>query len=178
MNADVRPADHERIMTGRADHVELPAIEHAYRVLGVSRDSSALRIKREYRRLARMWHPDKFVHNTPDQRRAAERMREINAAFQLLKHAPLRYRPDDVSQPAERRSGSGPVATMVVTDRTEYIVRLVCGVVFGLAVSLLLLLADAPVAVVAVLPLFTGAASAVFGDRFWYWVLRSWWLWA
>ena len=104
-------------------------------------------------------------------------MREINAAFQLVKHAPLRYRLDAASQPPERRSGSEPVGTMVVTDRAEYIVRLVCGVVFGLAVSLLLLLTDAPVAVVAVLPLLTGAASAVFGDRFWYWVLKSWWLW-
>jgi len=155
----------------------LPSIEQAYRVLGLSRDSSPLRIKREYRRLARMWHPDKFLHNTPDQRRATERMREIIAAFQLVKHAPLRYRLDAASQPAERTSASEPVGTMVVTDRTEYIVRLVCGVVFGLLVSSLLLLTGAPVAVIAVLPLLTGAASAVFGDRFWYWVLRSWWLW-
>ena len=164
-------------MASPADHVELESIEHAYRVLGVSRESSALRIKREYRRLAGMWHPDKFVHDSADQRRATERMREINAAFQLARHAPLRYRREVVSQPAERRPRSEPLRTMDITDRTEYVVRFVCGVVFGVAVSLALLLSEAPVAVVAVLPLFTGAAAAVFGDKFWYWALRSWWLW-
>ena len=124
-------------MTAPADDVELPAIENAYRVLGVSRDSSALRIKREYRRLARMCHPDKFAHNTPDQKRAAERMREINVAFRLVKHAPLRYRSDSASQTGKGRQGTGPARTIAVTDRTEYIVRFVCGVVFGVAVSLL-----------------------------------------
>jgi len=67
---------------------DLEKLHQAYRVIGVARDSSTLRIKRAYRRLARTWHPDKW---------------------------PL-------------------------------------------------------------VPLLTAAASAIYGDRFWRWVLKGWWL--
>ena len=157
---------------------ELARIGEAYRVLGVSRDSSALRIKREYRRLARLWHPDKFAHNSREQQRATVRMREINDAFQLVKHAPLRYRFDVRPVVAKSRVESAVRRTAPVTDTAEYIVRFVTGFAFGLFLSVLLLLADAPVAVVAVISLLTGGASAVFGDRFWYWVLKHWWVWS
>jgi COMPASS component SWD3 len=61
-----------------------PLMRDAYRIIGVSPESSALRIKREYRRLAKLWHPDKFPHNTAEQRHAAERMRAINEAYQSI----------------------------------------------------------------------------------------------
>jgi hypothetical protein len=67
--------------------------------------------------------------------------------------------------------------TTPATDTTEYIVRFVTGFVFGVLVSLLLMLTNAPVALAAATPLLTGSASAVFGDRFWYWVLKHWWVW-
>jgi hypothetical protein len=164
-------------MAATADRVDLQAIEQAYRVLGVSPVSSALRIKREYRRLARLWHPDKFAHDTKEQRLATERMREINTAYQLAEHAPLRYRYDAPSATTKPRRQPTVRRTAPVADTTEYIVRFVAGFAFGLFVGLLLMLGDAPLVVVAILPVLTGTASAVFGDRFWYWVLKHWWLW-
>jgi curved DNA-binding protein CbpA len=165
-------------MAATTDRVELAAIEQAYRALGVPADSSALRIKRDYRHLVRRWHPDRFAHNTNEQRHATERMREINHAYELAKHAPLRYRYD--ARRAAASTGDEPALrrTEPVPDIVEYIVRFVAGFAFGLFVSFLLMLADAPVAALAIAPVLTGGASAVLGDRFWYLVLKHWWLWS
>jgi DnaJ-domain-containing protein 1 len=150
--------------------------EHAYRVLGLPSDSSALRIKREYRRLAKLWHPDKFPHNTAEQRHAAERMRAINSAYQSIKHAPLRYRAyaararTQPSQPPEPTRSMEP-------DTLEYVVRFVCGFLFGLLVTVAALASDIPVPIAVAIPFATGVAAAVYGDRFWYGVLDLPWGW-
>ena len=150
-------------------------VEQAYRLLGLAPDSSALRIKREYRRLAKLWHPDKFPRNTAEQRHAAERMRAINDAYQSIKHAPLRYR--------NYATGGGPVATPPVPrtsmapDTLEYVVRFVCGFLFGVLVSLGAFVSDVPVAIAAAIPFATGVAAVVYGDRFWYGILEYPWAW-
>jgi len=51
-----------------------------YSVLGVKRGASADEVKRAYRKLAKLWHPD---HNTGNPR-AKERFSEINAAYEIL----------------------------------------------------------------------------------------------
>lgn len=50
-------------------------------ILGVSKDASEEEIKSAYRKLARLYHPDE----NPDNEAAAERMNQINAAYQFLK---------------------------------------------------------------------------------------------
>ncbi len=150
--------------------------EQAYRVLGLAPDSSALRIKREYRRLAKLWHPDKFPHNTAEQRRATERMREINDAYQLIKHAPLRYRANATR--AGKPVAEPPVPpTSMAPDRLEYVVRFVCGFMFGVLVSLGALVSDVPMAIAVAIPFATGVAAVVYGDRFWYGILEYSWAW-
>ena len=49
-----------------------------YEVLGVPRGASDEEIKAAYRRLAKQYHPD--YH--PDDPKAAEKMNEINAAYE------------------------------------------------------------------------------------------------
>ncbi len=51
-----------------------------YEVLGVSKTASAEEIKAAYRRLAKKWHPD----SNPGDATAAERFKELSAAYALL----------------------------------------------------------------------------------------------
>ena len=58
-----------------------------YEVLGVAQDSSQDQIKQQYREMSRMCHPDKTTHLGPElQQVAHEKMKEINRAYQMLKH--------------------------------------------------------------------------------------------
>ncbi len=55
------------------------SIKDYYRILGVDRDASIEEIKKAYRRLARLYHPDR----NPDPE-AEERFKEINEAYHVL----------------------------------------------------------------------------------------------
>jgi molecular chaperone DnaJ len=57
-------------------------MEDPYKVLGVSPDASDEEIKRAYRRLAKKYHPDL----NPGDQVAAQRMQEVNAAYEQIKN--------------------------------------------------------------------------------------------
>lgn len=58
-----------------------------YAVLGIAPDAGEHDIKRAYRKLMSQHHPDKLGSDVPDElkRRAEERAREINAAYERIK---------------------------------------------------------------------------------------------
>lgn len=67
-----------------------------YQVLGVPRGATAAEIRRAYLRLARAHHPDHHVAAGRAEQAAAERrMREVNAAWQVLSDPERRRRYDD-----------------------------------------------------------------------------------
>ena len=72
-----------------------------YSILGVSRDASEDEIKSAYRKMAKKYHPD--LH--PDDPKAADRMNEINEAYDMLSH-PEKYRRRQ-AEDAFRRDYSG-----------------------------------------------------------------------
>ena len=65
-----------------------------YRVLGVSPDASEEEIKKAYRRLAKKYHPDL----NPGDREAAQKMQQINAAYEQLQNPGQRNAAYDQAQ--------------------------------------------------------------------------------
>lgn len=54
-----------------------------YQVLGVSRDASEEEIKKAYRKLSRIYHPDANINN-PNKDQAEEKFKEIQQAYQQI----------------------------------------------------------------------------------------------
>ncbi|MFN0027679.1 MAG: J domain-containing protein [Acidimicrobiales bacterium] len=79
-----------------------PGPDH-YRTLGVVPGSSTDVMRRAYRELARELHPDRHLQSSPQEAgRAAERMREVNAAWAVLSNPGARELYD-----LERRLAAG-----------------------------------------------------------------------
>jgi curved DNA-binding protein CbpA len=55
-----------------------------YETLGIPREASAERVKRSYRSLVKIYHPDKFANGSEAEAEAGKRIREINAAYAVL----------------------------------------------------------------------------------------------
>jgi curved DNA-binding protein CbpA len=64
-------------------------LRNAYSELDLEPTASAAQIKRRYRELVRAHHPDRWPAGSADEARAAERMRRVNAAYDLIENAPL-----------------------------------------------------------------------------------------
>jgi len=77
-----------------------------YKILGVSRDVSEKEMKRAYRRLARQFHPDV----NPDDKRAEEKFKEINEAYEVLGDSEKRAKYDQlgVNWQQWQRTGHDP----------------------------------------------------------------------
>ena len=58
-----------------------------YKVLGINRDATDDEVKKAYRKMALKYHPDRVAGMSEEmQRNAAEQMKEINEAYEQVKH--------------------------------------------------------------------------------------------
>ena len=73
-----------------------------YSVLGVSRNASEEEIKKAYKKLSRMYHPDANINN-PNKEQAEEKFKEIQAAYQQI----MKERTDGYSYGTGGGYGSG-----------------------------------------------------------------------
>jgi curved DNA-binding protein CbpA len=61
-----------------------------YETLGIPREASAERVKRSYRSLVKIYHPDKFASGSEAEVEAGKRIRDINAAYAVLSNPQAR----------------------------------------------------------------------------------------
>lgn len=171
---------------------QLTELKRAYQLLGVPLSASAHSIKQAYRRLVKRWHPDRYPSGTTAHTEATQMSKLINEAYSKIERAPLRYH-IEASPPARRTTAqamrTSPTESTRQTDekfpntsRLEFWVRFVCGALFGAIVGLDLLLnftefsAGVVLGMVGLILVFA-FASVRYGDKFWYSILRRWWLW-
>ncbi len=62
-------------------------IRQAFRLLKLDPGASPEVVKRRYHELAVRWHPDRIPANSQATRQAAEKMKELNAAYAFLLRA-------------------------------------------------------------------------------------------
>lgn len=65
-----------------------------YKILGVSKSASDAEIKKEFRKLAKKYHPDK----NPDNAEAERKFKEVNEAYEVLKDPEKRKKYDQFGQ--------------------------------------------------------------------------------
>jgi hypothetical protein len=122
-------------------------ISRCYQVLGLEIGSSQEEVKRAYRDLVRVWHPDRFSHDERLQVVAQDKLKEINGAYETLN---AKFFNDSISPPSQEEpipSEPGPEVAPVDeplsppgTDGARR--KLVIGVVAAI-VGLLVLVATA-----------------------------------
>ena len=93
-------------------------------ILELKAGATPIEIKRSYRDLVKVWHPDRFGSDPRLRTKAEEKLAEINAAYRLLSSDPAKREkpapvsstrqyagpPDSPARPASRRRGIRPKA--------------------------------------------------------------------
>ena len=60
-------------------------LARSYQVLGLQSDVTAEEARQAYRDLVNVWHPDRFGHDERLRLKAQEKLKEINAAYEIIK---------------------------------------------------------------------------------------------
>jgi len=90
----------------------------AYDVLGVKPGVSDRELKAAHRDLAKVWHPDRFLHDPRLQEKAQEKLKEINEAYeQLISRHKQRVSPPPPPRPRAPRAQTNSVEDVVVQRR-------------------------------------------------------------
>lgn len=80
----------------------------AYRLLELEPNASDEDVRRAWRDLTKVWHPDRFAHDAELQRKAQEKLKAINSAYETIRgeRSGGGWRAD---RSAPREEGSAPV---------------------------------------------------------------------
>ncbi len=68
----------------RTHFQQVQDLRECYRILDVAPEASLEDVKRAYRELVKVWHPDRFVHDPKLQIKAQEKLKVINSAFERI----------------------------------------------------------------------------------------------
>ena len=106
-------------------------LSNYYFVLGLRPGASAADMKAAHRDLAKVWHPDRFVHDPQLRQKAEHRLKEINEAYDQLRSGNARRR---ASTPNPERYASANVSSKRgIRWQLVFVPVLVFGLVFLVA---------------------------------------------
>jgi hypothetical protein len=85
-------------------------VADAYRLLEIEPGATDDEVRRAWRDMTKVWHPDRFAHDAELQRKAQEKLKEINGAYETIMAdraggGGWRRRPADEPRSDEARSG-------------------------------------------------------------------------
>src|SRR5436190_672059 len=80
------------------------SLNRHFETLDLTPDASLDDVKRAYRDLAQVWHPDRYAHNPRLQSKAEQRLKAINEAYQALIAEPTVFHRTDASAPSNARA--------------------------------------------------------------------------
>ena len=75
-----------------------------YELLGLSPGASPEELKVAYRDLAKVWHPDRFLHDPRLQEKAQEKLKEINEAYDQLRSGKANRQTPPAASTNDRRT--------------------------------------------------------------------------
>jgi len=102
------PQDH-RVMEGyqKAQRLQKMAKrKDYYKILGVKKTATKKEIKKAYRKLAQIYHPDKY-HGDMTKEQVEHKMSELNEAYEVLSDDETRERYDNGEDPNDPTGGAG-----------------------------------------------------------------------
>jgi DnaJ domain len=114
---------------------DIQILAAAYKVLDLELRASPDAIQYAYRELTLLNQPDRWPNGSPERQRAADKLRQADAAYALIQDAPLHDHPLAIEAAAheqERVRDEGVMIDRPVSVATEVIGRFVFGVVAGL----------------------------------------------
>jgi DnaJ-like protein len=168
------------IMPSTTAKPDIYALMNAYGLLEVPYTATTGEIRRAFRQLASLHHPDKFPEGSSDRDRATERMIQLNAAYELIRDAPLRHHrisnSTGVDEPWTDAELEEAIRRGHAARRVEEFMAGATFAVLGAPVALLLIphlhgpIAGSP-GYILVAIVFCGALGAVMGRRslgLWY----------
>ena len=95
--------------------MDVDSVRQAFEVLDLSPDASLKEIHTAYRALVRSWHPDRFAHDPRLQQKAQERLKQINAAYNIARK---NIRPPSTEIDSPFRFHPAPAAVAAAADAT------------------------------------------------------------
>lgn len=113
-------------------------MEKYYKILDLPTNASKQEVKQAYRELVKVWHPDRFTHDVKLQKRAEEKLKEINDAYQrIVDHSNNSYsrqqsqyqRTEKKEKPDSQPPPKQPYNSWICPQclRTNYMDSLSCG---------------------------------------------------
>ncbi len=108
-------------------------LTECYNVLGLSPGASAAETRAAHRDLAKVWHPDRFLHDLRLQQKAQEKLKEINEAYDRVQSGKAKRQ----TAPSSNRERQARTQTVKVGKAQRIRWRLILAPVLIFAVAFL-----------------------------------------